>query len=149
MTVRLKAVFFMLLNFCLWLLNISFLIVKDILIMCSVVSDSVTPWTVAHPLSVEFSSKNTGVECHFLLQGHCQTQGSNPCLLHLLHWQVGFFFLPVKPPGKPLHVIPVQFSCSVVSNTLQPHGLQHTKLPCHHRHTEPAQTHVHRVGDAI
>ena len=29
-----------------------------------------TPWTVAHqdPLSVEFSSKNTGVGCHFLLQ---------------------------------------------------------------------------------
>ena len=25
---------------------------------------------------------------------------------------------------------PVQFSCSVVSNSLQPHGLQHTRLPC-------------------
>ena len=24
----------------------------------------------------------------------------------------------------------VQFSCSVVSNSLQPHGLQHTRLPC-------------------
>ena len=24
----------------------------------------------------------------------------------------------------------VQFSCSVVSNALQPHGLQHTRLPC-------------------
>ena len=24
----------------------------------------------------------------------------------------------------------VQFSCSVLSNSLQPHGLQHTRLPC-------------------
>ena len=27
------------------------------------------------------------------------TQGSNPCLLYLLHWQAGF--LPLVPPGKP------------------------------------------------
>ena len=33
-----------------------------------------TPWTVAHqaPLSLGFSSKNTGVSCHFLLQGSSQ-----------------------------------------------------------------------------
>ena len=29
-----------------------------------------------------------------------------------------------------LEVSPVQFSCSVVTNSLQPHGLQHTRLPC-------------------
>ena len=34
------------------------------------------------PLSIEFPSKNTGVGCHFLLQGIFPTQGSNPC--HLL-----------------------------------------------------------------
>ena len=33
--------------------------------------------------------KNTGVGCHALLQGIFPTQGSNPCLLCLLHWQVG------------------------------------------------------------
>ena len=27
-------------------------------------------------------------------------------------------------------ILSVQFSCSVVSNSLQPHGLQHTRLPC-------------------
>ena len=29
-----------------------------------------TPWTVAHqaPLSMDFPGKNTGVDCHFLLQ---------------------------------------------------------------------------------
>ena len=32
----------------------------------------------------DFPGKNTGVGCHFLLQGIFLTQGSN---LHLLHWQ--------------------------------------------------------------
>ena len=47
----------------------------------------VTPWTVAHlaPLSMGFSGKNTGMGCHFLLQGIFPTQGSNWCLLCLLH----------------------------------------------------------------
>ena len=43
--------------------------------------------------------KNTGVGCHALLQGIYPTQGSNPCLLCLLHWQAGS--LPLAPPGKP------------------------------------------------
>ena len=33
--------------------------------------------------------KNTGVGCHALLQGVFLTQGLNPHLLCLLHWQVG------------------------------------------------------------
>ena len=42
------------------------------------------PWTVARqaPHSLGFPSKNTGVGCHFLLQGIFLTQGSNPHLLH-------------------------------------------------------------------
>ena len=47
----------------------------------------------------DFPSKNTGVGCHFHLQGIFPTQGLNPCLLHLMHWQVGS--LPLVPPGKP------------------------------------------------
>ena len=39
-----------------------------------------------------------GVGCHFLLQGIVPTQGSNPGLLHLMHWQVSA--LPLVPPGK-------------------------------------------------
>ena len=31
--------------------------------------------------------KNTRAGCHFLLQGIFPTQGSNPHLLHFLHWQ--------------------------------------------------------------
>ena len=50
----------------------------------SVVSNSATLWTVAHqaPLSMGFAGKNTGVGCHFLLQGIFLIQGSNPALLH-------------------------------------------------------------------
>ena len=41
-----------------------------------------TLWTVARlaPTSLRFSGKNTGVGCHFLLQGIFPTQGSNPGL---------------------------------------------------------------------
>ena len=33
-------------------------------------------------------SKHTGTGCHFLLPGNLPTQGLNPCLHSLLHWQV-------------------------------------------------------------
>ena len=36
-----------------------------------------------------------------------------------------------------------------MSNCLWPHGLQHTRPPCPSPLPELAQTHVHRVGDAI
>ena len=51
----------------------------------------VTPWTVAHHGLLclwDYSGKNTGVCCHIVLQGIFLTQGSNLCLLHLLHWQM-------------------------------------------------------------
>ena len=37
----------------------------------------------------------------------------------------------------------LQFSCSVMSDSLRPHESQHARPPC------PSPTHVHRVGDAI
>jgi len=43
----------------------------------------------------------------------------------------------------------VQFSRSVVSDSLQLHGLQHATLPVHHQLLKPTQTHVHRISDAI
>ena len=49
--------------------------------------------------AVEWGVQATAVEwgAIFLLQGLFPTQGSNPHLLHLLHWQVGS---PLAPPGK-------------------------------------------------
>ena len=57
-----------------------------------------TAWTMAcqASLSMGFSRPNTGVGCHFLLQGIFPTQGWNP---GLLPWQRGFF--TTEPPGKP------------------------------------------------
>ena len=43
----------------------------------------------------------------------------------------------------------VQFSCSVVSDPLRPHGQQHTRFPVHYQLLDFAQTHIHWVGDAI
>ena len=45
----------------------------------------------------------------------------------------------------------VQFSHSVMSNSLRPHESQHTRPPCpvHHQLPEFTQTHVHPVSDAI
>ena len=58
------------------------------------------PWTVTRLLSTWNSpGKNTGVGRHFLLQGIFLTQGPNPWLLCLLHWQMDS--LPLVPPGKP------------------------------------------------
>ena len=63
------------------------------------------------------SGKNTGVGCHSLLQGIFPNQGLNPGLPHcrqiLYHLSSS-----------------VQFSYSVVSNSLQPHELQHARPPC-------------------
>ena len=52
---------------------------------CSVMSDPVTWWTVAHqaPLSMGNSpGKDAGVGCHAILQGIFPSQGLNPGLQH-------------------------------------------------------------------
>ena len=43
----------------------------------------------------------------------------------------------------------VQFSSSVVSDSLRPHELQHARPPCASHLPEFTQTHVHQVSDAI
>ena len=53
------------------------------------------------PLSMRFCRKEYWLGCHVLLQGIFPTQGSNPRLLHLLHWQVGS--LPLGKPTKSLN----------------------------------------------
>ena len=59
------------------------------------------PWTVAARFLCpwDFPGKNIGVGCHVIRQEIFPTQGSNPCFLHLLHWQVDSF--TTVPPGKP------------------------------------------------
>ena len=52
-------------------------------------------WTARLLCPWDSPGTNTGVRCHFLLQGIFPTQGSNPCLLCLLHRQAGS--LPLVP----------------------------------------------------
>ena len=69
---------------------------------CSDLSDYLQPhglWPARLLCPLTSSGKNTGVGCRFLLQGIFPTQGSNSCLLCLLHWQEDSFIL--EPPGKP------------------------------------------------
>ena len=70
--------------------------------VCSVVSDSVPPHGL-YPASLlcpwDFLGKNTGVGFHSLLQGALLTQGSDPHLQCLLHWQA--HFLPLSHRGSP------------------------------------------------
>ena len=48
-----------------------------------------------------------------------------------------------------MRVCMLQFSHSVMSDSLWPHEPQHASLPVHHQLPESTQTHVHCVGDAI
>ena len=92
-------------------------------------SDSVQPYGLQPARLLytwEFPGKNTGVGCHALLQGFFQTQGSNPSLLLLLHWQAGS--LPLVPPGKPqpgyrLKKYKFCFNAEMNLNTLLPGNL--------------------------
>ena len=74
----------------------------------------VTLWTEAcqAPLSMEFSGKNTGMGCHFLLQEIFPTQGSHSHLLCLLHWKVNSLLLPHL--GWPLYKGP-WYKCALSS----------------------------------
>ena len=89
--------------FCIWLLSLSIMFSSFIhivtcictsfffVLLCLAVSDSfVTPWTVAHqaPLSMGFPRQEYWSGLPFPTPGIFPTQGSNPHLLCLLHWQV-------------------------------------------------------------
>ena len=66
--------------------------------LSSALCDSVTLRTVAHQVlqSMGYSGKSTQVGCHALLQGIFPTQGSDLCLLCLLHLQVGVYILDLN-----------------------------------------------------
>ena len=94
----------------------------------------------------ESLDKNTRVGYHAFLQRIFLTLGSNQCLLCLQHWQVGS--LPLAPPGKPRTP-----DCCLVAKlclTLcDPMDCSTPGFPVLHHLLEFAQTHVHRVSDAI
>ena len=78
-------------------------------VLCSAVSvlpDSLQPYGLKPtrlPCPWDYPSKNTGVGCHFLLQGIFQIQGLNPHLWQLLDWQADS--LPRSHPGSPYYLL--------------------------------------------
>ena len=85
----------------------------------SVLSDSVWPYGLQPARLLcprDPSGSKTGVGCHVTLQGIFLTQGSNPCLSCLLHWQA--VSLPLAPPAKPS-----------IRYTQQQNELEHQKRP--------------------
>ena len=94
----------------------------------------------------DFPDKNTGVSCHFFLQGIFLTQGSNPCLLHLLALAGRFF--TIEPLGSPssLCCSLVAKSCPALHSTMDS-SIAGFSVP--HRLLKFAQVQVHWMGDAI
>ena len=91
--------------------------------------------------------KNTGVGCHFLLQGIFRTQGSNMRLLRLLHCRQVLYRLSHQGSPK----VAIQFSsvAQLCPTVCDPMNCSTPGLPVHHQLPEFTQTHVHWVGDAI
>ena len=79
----------------------------------SVLSDSVIAWTEGPRLLCpwDFPGKNTGVGYNFLLQGIFLTQGLNPSLPCLLHWQADS--LPLSHLGSPTWVYTFVKACKL------------------------------------
>ena len=107
--------------------------------VASVVSDSVRPHGLQPTRLLrpwDSPGKNTGVGCHALLQGIFLTQGLNPGILncrqilyHLSHQGITTTTI-IALIKKWLTFTSVQFSHSVVSDSLRPHGPQHARPAC-------------------
>ena len=66
----------------------------------------------------------------FLSPGDLPDPRDRTHVLCLLHWQAGSS--PLAPPGKPISYVfsSIQWSLSVMSDSVQPHRLQHARPPC-------------------
>ena len=87
--------------------------------------------------------------------------GRRPCQRLMLHSSSSAFIQRLlNPPSwvclwlpvdklESLPMGPYHLACTVASDFLRPHGLQHSRVTFHHQLLELAQIHIHRVGDAI
>ena len=110
-----------------------------------------TSWTVAHqaPLSVEFFRQEHWSRLPLHSPRDLPSRGIQPATLKSPAL-VGSFFI-TAPPGKP-YVYGDDCRRSVAQSCLtlcEPMDRSMPGFPGHHQLPELAQTHVHRVGDAI
>ena len=108
------------------------------------------PWTEAHqvPLSMEFFRQEYWGGLPFPTPGTFPTQGWNPHLLCLLHWQADS--LPLSHLGSS-GVYMRQFSsvaqsCSTLCDSMD---CSTPDFPVYRQILEITQTHFYHVGDAI
>ena len=64
------------------------------------------------------------------LRTHTQLCKETPPTPQLMIWNKLWDPWTLQPDSRNPLCLPVQFSCSVVSDFLRPHGLQHARLPC-------------------
>ena len=83
-----------------WLIAKSFCMHAKSLQSCPTLCDPTDCGWPGSSVRRDSPGKNTGVGCHAFLQRIFPTQGLNPSLLHLLHWQADS--LPRVPLGKPI-----------------------------------------------
>ena len=71
--------------------------------LCPTLCDPMEPTRLLCPW--DSPSKNTGLGYHALLQGIFLTQGLNPHLLSLLHWQGGSFVINATWEAQTTHLL--------------------------------------------
>ena len=103
--------------------NHSFNMCAKLLQSCPTLCDAMDCSPPGSSVHGDSPGKNTRVGCHALFQGIFPTQGSNPHLLCLLHWQSGSF--PLVPLGSPLLIgtsaVCSQFPAFDILSFLQAH----------------------------
>ena len=83
---------------------------------CPVLRDPMDCSTPGSPSPWDFPGRNTGLGCHFLLQGTCMTQGLNSWLLCLLYcrwilYLLGHWWRPlILHIYKPIHSAPSMYT---------------------------------------
>ena len=87
-----------------------------------------TPWTAAcqAPLCLGLFRQECWSGLHALLQGIFLNQGSNLCLLGLLHWWAGSLLLapPVKPPLEEQQMLSFKGQAEMGAGKPQPSGCE-------------------------
>ena len=113
----------------------------------SVASDSATPWTAARQVYLAITNSQSLLK----LMSIASVMSSNHLILchPLLLLPSIFPSIRVFSSESVLHTGSVQFSHSVMSNSLRPMDCSTPGLLVHHQLPESTQIHVHWVGDAI
>ena len=111
---------------------------------------SILFWWILQVVSVNYQTWAGIGSCEFVaFNRKCRWHGTLwPCSWHPKGWGGGSLMGLSHQPGRYV-LSSVQFSRSIMSDSLWPHGLQHARPPCPSPTPGVTQTHVHWVGDTI